>query len=243
MPKIWVCAATRSESEGARLGVRRSGLEGWFEFLRTGMGPARAARSLIARLAATEPRNRPDKIISTGFAGSWSPALRVGEWIEALAICDESENPIEPVPESGLAQPALLCSVGTIHAAPMRALLEKIQGTSKIGLPVAVDMESFGLARIARESGIAFSVIRYVTDSADRPLPDFIRHTTRALAPEAEDHVPDRMRAAANGALSLLRQPSDVAALLRDGFRWRRELIEGWARFAERLTEFYSKPS
>ncbi|HLW75337.1 MAG TPA: hypothetical protein VKS01_00105 [Bryobacteraceae bacterium] len=91
---------------------------------------------------ALEKRIEVNGIISTGFCGALDPELRVGDIVEQVASIDRV----------------------AVTAAEKRALREKTGAR-------AVDMESAGLERKAAEWGVAFRVIRAISDTAEEDMP------------------------------------------------------------------------
>ena len=221
MAKILVCGATRTEAEACRQGIVKSGLENRFEILQSGIGQASAAESLKARLQSGP---KPSLIVSSGFAGSWSRDLDTGTWISASWLSNDLKDSIQGLKLIAAATPTHLISVPEILETPPKELL---QGLSE--LPVAVDMESFALALVARAAGVEFRVLRYVTDSPKHPLPAFVRHFTDVAV---RKDLSSRMGALLKGSRALISGPAEVATFMKHGVRWRSELINGWARFA-----------
>jgi nucleoside phosphorylase len=224
-PRILICGATRTEAEACRQGIKLAKLENRFEILTTGIGPAEAAESLKERLRSGA---RPDLIISSGFAGSWSSSLDVGTWISATSISNELKDSILGLTPITAAVEAHLISVPEIFETPPKELSQGIPGLAK-DLPTAVDMESFSLAWIAQAAGIDFRVVRYVTDSPKHPLPAFVRHFTDVAV---RKEPLQRMGSLLRGSRALLSGPGQVASFMKHGVWWRSELISGWARFA-----------
>src|SRR5690348_4232683 len=85
---ILLCAATSVEARACESGVRAAGASR-FEVLKTGMGGSAATKALETRLKSTA-HARPKLIVSTGFAGSWSPELSFASW--ALGHSIEKEK-------------------------------------------------------------------------------------------------------------------------------------------------------
>lgn len=226
MSKVLVCAATRTEADAARAGIKLAGLESKFETLPVGIGPEKAAESLKRRLDAG---SHPSLIVSTGFAGSWSEELDIGAWIGAPVISNELGDhvPTQNVPTG--ATRVSLCSVSEIFSEPLQALVQplKVQG-----LPVAVDMESFAIVQVAQNHAIDASVLRYITDSPAHPLPAFVRHFTDAVV---RKDVLQRTLSIYAGGRSLMGHPASLGKFLKASLGWRSELIKGWERFSKTL--------
>src|SRR5271170_8068587 len=145
MAKILVCGATRTEAEACRQGIRQAGLDSQFEILHCGIGPAEAAESLKARL---QSGSKPSLIVSSGFAGSWSAELDIGTWISAGTLTNDLKDSIQGLKLIPGATPSHLISVPEILETPPKELTQGL-----LELPIAVDMESFALARVAQRAG------------------------------------------------------------------------------------------
>lgn len=224
MSRILVCGATHTEAEACRQGIQKARLESRYEILHCGIGPAEAAEALKSRLKAGP---KPDLIVSSGFAGSWSSELDIGAWVSACSLSNELKDSIQglkPVP--GATQVHLISVPEILENAPR----ELVQGLSD--LPTAVDMESFALGLVAQSAGIDFRVLRYVTDSPRHPLPAFVRHFTDVAV---RKDLSSRMGSLLKGARALISGPNEVASFMKQGVHWRSELISGWARFASSI--------
>ncbi len=227
--KILVCGATRTEAEACRQGVKQAKLEGFFEILTTGIGPAEAAEALKKRLKSGA---QPELIISSGFAGSWSLTLDTGTWLTATSVSNELKDSILGLTPIRGAREAHLISVPEIFETAPKDLSQGIAGLPK-ELPIAVDMETFSLALIAQSAGVDFRVLRYVTDSPQHPLPAFVRHFTDVAV---RRELSQRMGSLLRGSRALISDPAQVASFVKHGVRWRSELVQGWAKFARELS-------
>jgi Phosphorylase superfamily len=227
---VLVCAATRSELGACARGVGASGVASTaFEMLRTGVGPAHAARALGDRLAR-DPR--PGLVVSSGLAGALDAGIPVGTWVTATRVAEWRAGALAEV-DVLLREPldgALRCHVvssGHLYEAGDR------RGLAGLGSPAAVDMESAALAREASKRGIPFMILRLVSDTPDHPLPAFLSPFAAAMA--ATD-TRSTLAHAARGVGSALVDPRGIARLLRDGAAWTRDIAQGWERFARLLS-------
>ena len=168
-----------------------------------GIGPAaaqRCARELIAQGC--------DLLVSFGLAGGLAAGIMpgsviVGETVVApdgqtfVAHKELTDALIRSIPG---ARGVRLAGSATIVATPdEKAQLQRHTGAN------AVDMETYHVARCARDAGIAFVAIRAISDPHNARLPDAALHAVD------ETGVPDIKRVIAQ----LARRPWDLFALLR----------------------------
>lgn len=201
--KALVCAATRAE-----LAAVERGLGGRHDVLLTGVGPRHARAALLERLAA----GKPDLIVSTGFAGAVVPRLKVGDWVTT------SRFDARLAPE-----PAIPCAVFSTADLVLDSAPDGAE---------AVDMESEGLAEIAGSHGVPFMVLRLISDSREKPLPQFLVPFTAAMASSG---LRAKLAGTAKGVRGAIADPLGVARLVRDGTGLTQKLADGWKRFAAQL--------
>lgn len=115
-------------------------------------------------------------LLSFGFAGALDTSLSTGQVVVAGVVRNEDGEVLESDPDwraaalekltpLGAGQADLL-SVGTVVAdASAKARLRTMSGAG------AVDMESFGVARVAHEVGVPFIAIRVILDTASQAIP------------------------------------------------------------------------
>ncbi|WP_242337742.1 carotenoid biosynthesis protein [Anaeromyxobacter sp. SG66] len=221
---IVVCAATFAEAAACRRGISDADATG-LEVLRTGVGPERARAALAARLARGP---RPSLVVSSGFAGALSPGLEVGAVVTARSVhrLADGERAALELPPALLrlapgARPVELSSAAEVLAAAGHGLRA----------PAAGDMESAALARTAAEAGIAFSVLRVVTDTPAAPLPPVARSVAAALAARGLSRGGHLVRTLSDA----LGRPRETIAFVRASLGWCRRLRETWRTFAPLL--------
>lgn len=181
----------------------------------TGMGRQRAEVNASAIL-----RHTPVTVVlSIGFSGALEGTQRVGDLVlasELLAVtespgCEAASYPPDRVRlltiTAALRETSLRVKTGpTVTAPDVITTPEEKEALGKQTGAIAVDMESYWIARIAAERGLPFLALRVISDAqADRLLPF--------------EHLAD-----ANGAsrarwlmAHLLRKPGDLAVLLKLG--------------------------
>jgi hypothetical protein len=242
-PQLLLCAATGVEARACRKGIERAGAADRLEVLETGMGPARAAQALRERLAAggapAGGAARPDWIISTGFAGARVPGLEVGTWILGSSLRGPEGETLELMPR------AMIDWLKGAHA-PIRAAsvytAPQIAGEKAPSLPdgvEAVDMESMALARVAREHGIDFHLLRLVSDTPDRPIPLAVIELSSIAEPARP--FGDRLRGLGQGLLSVAREPQGLARFIGQTMPLPRELARMWEGIARDLPKASSQ--
>jgi len=170
-----VCAATSFEANACSRGFKKVPS---FKILQTGMGPERATRALRNELSRL-PYGTVQMVISSGFAGSLSNEIKVGEWVCASDLWLRKDQKNHQKLEQVLFQNALANwnAPFQIRSVPILSL-DEIQNTPFDPLPDdrpwCVDMESAFLAKVCREYEIPFAVLRMISDSPEKPIPAFI---------------------------------------------------------------------
>ena len=150
----------------------------------TGMGRARAeaaAAALIEHAPVTA-------VLSIGFSGALSATLEVGDLVlvsRLLALPDSDDDatalpPCDPDPTllqaASEAFGATSLRVITGQTVTMSAVInapgEKQALNDRTGA-IAVDMESYWIARLAAAHGMPFMALRVISDALHDPLPPF----------------------------------------------------------------------
>jgi hopanoid-associated phosphorylase len=146
-------------------------------------------------------------IVSFGIAGGLAPHLQTGDWVVANGVVSGDRYiETDSVWSNRLAQRLSAVALGDIATVAVPALdpMKKRRLHLETGA-VAVDMESFQAAALARELGVPFAAVRVVADPAHRTIPFAAR-----LALQSNGAV-----AIAPILHSLLRKPSQLPALFR----------------------------
>jgi adenosylhomocysteine nucleosidase len=209
--------------------------------VRTGMGRARAQEATAVLIQ----RDKPEAVLSIGFAGSVVGALRVAHLVIASQVYALEGSPQgEPLAASN----GLTCDPALVElalAAAQKRRLTFREGASltvpevihrpevrqRIGdsLPVEmVEMESYWVGRVAADHGIPFLVARTIVDQVDDRLPDL-------------PNVIDEAGAVARGRAlrQLLSRPREVPGLIRLAASARRA-SQTLAVFAEAFVDVFS---
>ncbi|HEX5482256.1 MAG TPA: hypothetical protein VFZ08_06480 [Terriglobia bacterium] len=174
--------ATRGRSgSGASEGPPGAGGPNTFELFITGIGP-RAARSCSTQVI--EPfrhGKRPDAALVIGTCGSLSPQRHEGEIVVYTKCLPVSVNKQPLVCAKALAGTLnerldgcgiSYARVAGITSDRMAATPEEKLRWARMGAEV-VDMESYEIVEVMAGAGIPVAVVRAVSDSLDRGLPDF----------------------------------------------------------------------
>ena len=177
----------------------------------SGPGPDRAqhaARELVDEGSTA--------LLSFGVAGGLDPALRPGD----IVVADRVIGPDRSIfhADAGWSdrlrrtgRDRIGMKLGNIAGVdqPLRNAREKAALFATTGA-VALDMESFGVARIAHEANLDFLAVRAIADPASRTVP---AAAIRAMGPDGRTHP-------LKALLALLANPSEIGdfvKLARDG--------------------------
>ena len=198
----------------------------------TGMGRQKAEAGVEAVLA----RYRPDVVVAIGFSGALAKRLRVADLLlpsELMGLTGPAGDGVEPStyrPDRELLDAATAALgpasqrvvIGPAVTAPgVVAPPAEKQSLSRQTGALAVDMESYWVARQVAVRGIPFLAVRAISDALEDRLPPF----DEILNADGRPRV-DRL------AAGLLREPAGLAAVLslaRNAGRARRALAVGVA--------------
>jgi adenosylhomocysteine nucleosidase len=128
--------------------------------------------SLTERLE-DELRGGVAGVVSFGLCGALDPSLTVGDLVIGEAVADDADS--YDADAEWIARIAALlpeAKLGRFARAerPVATAADKAELRQRTGA-IAVDLESFPVAKLAQWFGVPFAVIRAVSDSADRTLP------------------------------------------------------------------------
>jgi nucleoside phosphorylase len=188
-PLILVCFAVKEESNPFE---RAAKAHRNIRVALTGMGRMNAEKA-IRRLLHDQ---RPDMVISSGFAGGLKPDLVSGTVVYAA---DQTVESALPLLAAGAYQVRFLCSGRVAATAVEKGALRKSTGAD------AIEMESEVICSICSEARIPSATIRVILDAAHEDLPlDFNQVMTK-----------DQQLDWRKMTLVLINSPRKVAALLR----------------------------
>jgi nucleoside phosphorylase len=207
-------AANSLKSEGP-IGTNRIAL-----FV-TGMGPRRARECADVAFEISSPRDkesraRPDATIVIGTCGSLGPSSAENTLVTYTSClsADSTQTPRACATEVCECFAQLLDSNGVTYqrivgvTSPRVATrLEERLALAKSGA-LAIDMESYEIIAAANRAGVPAAVLRVVSDSLDRKMPDF----DRALKADGDF---DGLKALGIAAASPLRTVRMIAASRR----------------------------
>lgn len=112
-------------------------------------------------------------VVSFGLCGALDPALKVGDLVIGESVADAADLfDADPAWLVRIAELLPEAKLGRFASAerPVASVAAKAELRERTGA-IAVDLESFPVARLARWYGVPFAVIRAVSDAADRALP------------------------------------------------------------------------
>ena len=187
--KVLVCFAVKEE---ARAFQKLVGERGDLKVILVGMGRRNAERAIRAALA----KERPQLVLTCGFAGGLRPDLAMG----AVVFATDPETGLEAALLAAGAKPARFhCAEDVAATAEQKRALWKATGAD------AVEMESQVICAVCREQGIPSATVRVILDTANEDLPlDFNQLMT---ANQTMDW--------SKLALALAKSPGKIGALLR----------------------------
>jgi nucleoside phosphorylase len=176
MSRIYVFAASDMEAQS----VRNIAGPNELVLVISGMGPGNAKTKAAAVL---RPGDKPDAVVVVGLCGGLTPTLAEGT-IVAYTECLSSEpgkpslrcsKAVTDTLMAALKAAKIPCDwVVGITSARIATTRDERLNLAKSGAAV-VDMETYPIVSVAAEIGIPTVVLRVVSDSIDRELPDLNR--------------------------------------------------------------------
>ena len=184
-----MCFAVKEE---ARAFQKLAGERDDLKVILVGMGKRNAERAIRAALA----KERPQLVLTCGFAGGLRPDLAMG----TVLFAADAESSLEPALLSAGAKPGRFhCAERVAATAEQKRALWEATGAD------AVEMESEAICAVCREQSIPSATLRVILDTAEEDLPlDFSRLMTA-----------DEKMSYSKLALALAKSPGKVGALVR----------------------------
>ncbi|WEO94102.1 1-hydroxy-2-methyl-2-butenyl 4-diphosphate reductase [Streptomyces sp. FXJ1.172] len=151
----------------------RSGADGPVTFLRTGMGPRAAERSVTRQLAV--PAFADASVLATGFCAGLAPGMHPGD----LVVAEGTRDPRGTVPCVGtellVKELVRLLPGRTVHTGPLTGSDHVVRGPERAQLcatgAIAVDMESAATLLAAAGTGERpVAAVRVVVDAPEHEL-------------------------------------------------------------------------
>jgi adenosylhomocysteine nucleosidase len=186
---VLVCFAVKEE---ARAFQKLAGARENLKVTLVGMGRRNAERSIRAALA----KERPQLVLTCGFAGGLRPELPAGQVLFAA----DPETDLEPaLLAAGAKKGRFHCAEAVVATADQKSALWESTGAD------AVEMESEVIRTICRLQNIPSATVRVILDTAHEELPlDFNQLVTV-----------DQKMSYGKLAVALAKSPGKVGALLR----------------------------
>ncbi len=149
----------------------------------TGVGPEQAYQVTAEAIQ----RFNPEYVLSAGTCGALIPGLNVADWVVTRQVRSIGKAPekwptLECVQSTDHTSTSRLCKalkqipkwhegrLVTVADDPIHYAIEKA-AIAEHHEAIAVDMESYGIARAAIEQGLPWVVARVVVDTPELPLP------------------------------------------------------------------------
>ncbi len=126
-----------------------------------GIGPEAARRAAEAMVTIYEP----GLLVSAGFAGALDPGMRVGQVCLPARVIDAKDGSSR---EIAFGQGVL------VSAASIAGIEQKMKLAHAYGAQ-AVDMEAAAVVRVAEIHGIAFAVVKAISDESNFEMPQMER--------------------------------------------------------------------
>jgi adenosylhomocysteine nucleosidase len=161
-------------------------------------------------------------VLCCGFSGALDPSLRAGDLVLATAVRNE-QGEVAEAPEAlrsaaaaalsgrGVKQGEILCATSVAASA------EEKHALAATGA-IALDMESWSVARAAQEAGIPWLALRAIVDPLSASMPDFTRTAHDSYLVPALKHALRGPRAAL-GLLRLARAAQQASSSLEEALR------------------------
>ena len=187
--KVLVCFAVKEE---ARAFQKLAGARENLKAILVGMGKRNAERAIRAALA----KERPQLVLTCGFAGGLRPDLAMG----TVVFAADPETCLEPALLAAGAKPARFhCADRVAATAEEKRALWESTGAD------AVEMESQVVCAVCREQRIPSATVRVILDTSNEDLPlDFNLFMTG-----------ERKMSYGKLALALAKSPGKIGALRR----------------------------
>ena len=187
--RVWVCFAVKEE---ARAFQKLAGARANVHVILVGMGKRNAEKAIRAALA----KERPQLVLTCGFAGGLNPVLAMG----TVVFAADPETGLESALLAAGAKPARFdCADSVAATAKQKRALREATGAD------AVEMESGVICAVCREQNLPCATVRVILDTASENLPlDFNQLMTA-----------NQKLSYGKLALALAKSPGKVAALLR----------------------------
>lgn len=122
-----------------------------------GIGAVAARRATEAVIVEFEPK----VVYSAGFAGALDPKLKVGDLVAPQRVINAGDGSSTAVGSGS----GVLVSFGSVASPEQKAKLRESFGAD------AVDMEAAAVARAAEARGVAFCVVKAISDEVEFKFP------------------------------------------------------------------------
>ncbi|HEY2030503.1 MAG TPA: hypothetical protein VGH20_14975 [Myxococcales bacterium] len=179
------------------------------------VGPGGGARQAVLA-------EKPRALLSCGFAGALTQGLQPGDLVLSSSVRDESGEAIVATDSLRKAARTALSGLRFVEGEVVCATSVAATPADKRGLAgasgIAVDMESWAVAKAAAEAGIPWIALRVILDPLDSELPAFTREPQKSYVGPALRYALKGPRAVADLA-KLAAAARTAADALEQGLR------------------------
>lgn len=229
MSKIIICNATPPEYQAC---LRAFGATEFIHILKTGMG-LRAARQALQK--EIQNNGKPDLVVSSGYAGTWTAGLELHDWVfaEKLYLWPEKQDDAVDLLDFSILNKIELVQkikkqlvfLKNVESVTTEYVYSKPRQSKVVIQDFSVDMESYALGQVCMDAGIPFFVLRMISDTPTKPLPEFISAWTKTFV---ESTAKGKLSAGVESLKKTFSDLPEVKDFLVSGKKMQSQYEQGW---------------